>query len=264
MIAKRNILSTYRFVVSTLGVLVFFIQSLDAQLLPTRLQCEYLENPSVVDVVNPRLSWVNVAKEGERGQVQTAREIQVASSREKLLAGEADLWASGKVASSQSFNVPYSGKTLTSRQDCWWRVRTWDKNGAVSEWSEPAFWSMGLLDARQWKAQWMCAAWHGDAARPKPPRGNDAQPKPMPPPAPLLRKAFTIAKEIASARAFVTGLGFFEFYVNGEKISDDVMVPNVTLYAKRPGLENNYISLPDNFREYRVMYLGYDITDKLK
>lgn len=264
MIAKRNILSTYRFVVSTLGVLVFFIQSLDAQLLPTRLQCEYLENPSVVDVVNPRLSWVNVAKEGERGQVQTAREIQVASSREKLLAGEADLWASGKVASSQSFNVPYSGKTLTSRQDCWWRVRTWDKNGAVSEWSEPAFWSMGLLDASEWKAQWIGAPWQGDEALPKPQRGNDDQPKPMPPPAPLLRKTFTIDKEIASARAFVTGLGFFEFYVNGEKISDDVMVPNVTLYAKRPGLENNYISLPDNFREYRVMYLGYDITDKLK
>src|SRR5690606_7167204 len=39
---------------------------------------------------------------------------------------------------------------------------------------------------------------------------------------------------------------------------------NVTLYGKRPGLEKNYISLPDNFREYRVMYLSYDITDMLK
>ena len=42
------------------------------------------------------------------------------------------------------------------------------------------------------------------------------------------------------------------------------MVPNLTAYGKRPGLENNYISIPDNFREYRVMYLSYDIKDLLK
>lgn len=263
MTAKCN-LARSLFLVPALICLGLFIQDAEAQLLPTRLRCEYLENPSVVDVLNPRLSWVNVAKEGDRGQVQTAREIQVASSKQKLLAGEADLWASGKVTSPQSFNVPYAGKTLSSRQDCWWRVRTWDKDGKVSEWSEPAYWSMGLLDANEWKAQWIGAPWQGEEALPKPRRGNNDEPKPMPPPAPLLRKAFTINKDVASARAYVTGLGFFEFYVNDEKISDDVMVPNVTLYAKRPGLENNYISLPDNFREYRVMYLGYDITDKLR
>src|SRR5690606_36158122 len=226
-----------------------FIQHAEAQLLPTRLRCEYLENPSVVDVLNPRLSWINVAKEGDRGQVQTAREIQVASSKQKLLAGQADLWASGKVTSPQSFNVPYAGKTLSSRQDCWRRVRTWDKDGKVAERSEPAYWSMGVLDANDWKAQWIGAPWQGEEALPRPRRGNNAEPKPMPPPAPLLRKAVTINKDVASARAYVTGLGFFEFYVNDEKISDGVMVPNVTLYAKRPGLENNYISLPDNFRE---------------
>src|SRR5690606_27454727 len=130
MTAKCN-LARSLFLVPALICLGLFIQDAEAQLLPTRLRCEYLENPSVVDVLNPRLSWVNVAKEGDRGQVQTAREIQVASSKQKLLAGEADLWASGKVTSPQSFNVPYAGKTLSSRQDCWWRVRTWDKDGKV-------------------------------------------------------------------------------------------------------------------------------------
>ncbi len=116
-----------------------------AKISPIHLQCEYLENPSVVDVVKPRLSWVNMADKGDRGQVQTAWEIRVAGSKDKLLNARADLWTSGKVVSNQSVNIQYDGKPLTSRQDCWWQVRTWDKNGEVSEWSEPAFWSMGLL-----------------------------------------------------------------------------------------------------------------------
>lgn len=239
-----------------------------AQLTPAQLRCEYLENPSVIDVASPRLSWVNVAKDGDRGQAQTAWEVRVATSKEKLLKNEANLWASGKVVSEQSVNIIYAGKPLSSRQDCWWQVRTWDKKGKVSTWSDPAFWSMGLLNADEWKASWIGAPWQGEEALPKPVKrkatGVDSNPEVMPPPAPLLRKSFTVDKEIASARAYVIGLGFFEFYVNGTKVSDDVMVPNVTLYARRPGLENNYISLPDNFREYRVMYLAYDIKSLLK
>lgn len=233
-----------------------------AKITPAQLRCEYLVNPSVIDVTNPRLSWVSVADKGERGQLQTAWEIRVATTKQQLSNGKADLWNSGKVNSNQNSNR-YAGAPLASRQDCWWQVRTWDKDGNVSVWSEPAFWSMGLLRAEDWKATWIGAPWQGEEALPKPVRGRQDAAKPLPPPAPMLRKSFVINKEITSARAYVTGLGFFEFYVNGQKVGDDVMVPNVTAYAKRPGLENNYISLPDNFREYRVMYLAYDIKDRL-
>ena len=239
----------------------------EAKISPARLRCEYLENPQVVDILNPRLSWVNIAAEGDRGQIQTAWEIRVAGTKEKLLIGQADLWNSNKVVSSQSTNIRYDGKTLSSRQDCWWQVRTWDKNGIVSEWSEPAFWSMGLLKPGEWKALWIGAPWQGEEALPKPGRTGqgEAQGKQeLPPPAPMLRKSFTINKEIASAHAYVTGLGWFELYLNGKKVSEDVLVPNLTAYGKRPGLEKNYISLPDNFREYRLMYLSYDIKDLLK
>jgi alpha-L-rhamnosidase len=239
----------------------------EANISPTRLRCEYLANPQVVDVLNPRLSWVNIATDGDRGQLQTAWEIRVAGTKEKLIKGQSDLWNSNKVVSGQSTNIRYNGKPLSSRQDCWWQVRTWDKNGIVSEWSEPAFWSMGLLNPGEWKALWIGAPWQGEEALPKPSRGDqtDAKTKQeLPPPAPLLRKSFNISKEVASARAYVTGLGYFELYLNGKKVSEDVLVPNFTEYGKRPGLENNYISLPDNFREYRVMYLSYDIKDLLK
>ncbi len=240
---------------------------IQAKIKPSDLRCEYLENPNVVDVLKPRLSWVNIAEKGERGQYQTAWEIRVAGTKERLLNGSEELWQSGKVISDQSTNVFYEGKPLVSRQDCWWQVRTWDKNGKVSDWSEPAYWGMGLLAPGEWKAQWIGAPWQGEEALPKPARrepGEAAGERALPPPAPLLRKSFKIGKEVSSAKAYVTGLGYFELYLNGEKVSEDVLVPNLTAYGKRPGLENNYISVADNFREYRVMYLSYDIKALLK
>src|SRR6185436_5739141 len=117
----------------------------------------------------------------------------------------------------------------------------------------------------------------GDGAAPRRSRGRgrgaanpdtqiDGTPDGAPPvtAAPLLRKCFTVDKPIASARAFVTGLGYFEFYVNGKKASDDVLVPNFTNFGKRPGLELSGIPVEDNFTEYRVMYLSYDIKGLLK
>ena len=251
----------------SLASIIFLVSaSSQAGIIPVGLKCENLDNPQVVDIVKPRLSWFNIAGDDERGQAQTAFEVRVAGTKEKLLNGQVDLWNSGKVNNSQSVNVVYGGKALTSRQECWWQVRTWDKNGKISEWSEPAFWSMGLLNPSEWKANWIGAPWQGEEPIPDPVRGENRQSvlKEPPPPAPMLRKKINVNKEIKAARAFVTGLGYFEFYVNGEKVSDDVLVPNQKNYGKRPGLEKAGIPLPDDFREYRVMYLSYDISGFLK
>jgi len=90
-----------------------------AGLTPVSLLCEYTVDPTVVDVIQPRLCWVNLASEGERGQRQTAWQIRVASSHEKL--EQADLWDSGKVPGEQSTRIMYAGTPLVSRQDCWWQ-----------------------------------------------------------------------------------------------------------------------------------------------
>lgn len=252
------------------SLLVLVTSLLQASVRPARLTCENLINPVVVDILKPRLSWINIAAENENGQRQTAWEIKVASSREKLLSGKADLWNSGRVASEASINIQYDGATLNSRQDCWWQVRVWDNKNEPSEWSKPAFWSMGLLKDEDWKAQWIGAPWQDDKplTRPESPAiGIIGHRRPgsenSPPPAPMFRKKIIVDKEIESARAFVTGLGFFEFYVNGKKVSRDVMVPNVTLYGKREDLGPIGVMIRNNFREYRVMYLAYDITDLL-
>jgi len=232
-----------------------------ALLKPIQLSCEYMENPAVVDEQQPRLAWVNSAKEGERGQKQTAYQIRVASSKDLLDAP--DLWDSNKVNSDESNRVKYNGKLLTSRQECWWQVRVWDKDGNPTEWSQAGFWRMGLLNKSDWQAEWIGAPWDGEEHLKRP--DYPGQPvEDFGPPAPMLRKEFTLEKEVEKAVAFVTGLGYFEFFVNGEKVGDDVLVPNNTNYGNRPLLGDMYINVEDNFKEYKVMYLAYDLTEKLK
>jgi len=246
-----------------LGVLMGFqgAKSMNSGALsPGQLTCEYLENPSVVDEEHPRLSWINVAGEGVRGQSQTAWQVRVASS-EKLLE-EADLWDSKKQLSNQSTRVKYGGKTLESRQECWWQVRVWDRDGVVSEWSEPGMWRMGLLNPEDWKAKWIGAPWQGEEELPIP-ESRSMIPDDKGPPAPLLRKSFQVEKKVESAVVFVCGLGYFELWLNGKKVGDDVLVPNQTNYGKRSELIDGFISLPDEFREYKAMYLAYDVKNQL-
>lgn len=240
---------------------------------PGTLTCEYMENPAVVDEISPRLSWINeIVADDVRGESQRAYRICVASSEENLLNGSNDIWDSGKIQSSESHLIPYEGTALASGKDYWWRVMVWDSSNNASEWSEPAYWGMGLLSPDEWQAKWIGAPWQGEEPRKiiKPVQeaipGPGYRPqRPVYPhyPAPLFRKMFEVKDNIASAKAFVTGLGYFELYMNGEKVGDDCLVPNFTNYSNREGIKYTYISIENNFRDHRVMYLAYDITDML-
>ncbi len=226
---------------------------------PVNLKCEYQENPQVLDAMAPRLAWTNqLTDEGLRGEKQTAWQVCVASSKELLLSGESDLWDSGKVKEEGAPYIIYKGKALQSAQTCWWRVRVWNAKGKASQWSEPACWTMGLLKDSDWKAKWIGAPWEGEVAR-EYVKGNPYYP------APLLRKNFTINKEVKEAKVFVTGLGYFELYINGKKVGKDVLSPNQTNYDKRETLlaANRTIKVDDALMKFSVMYLGYDVTGML-
>ncbi len=245
---------------------------------PSRLRISYLHNrlnpqrsparaipatdPSVVDVLQPRLAWVNTSTDSKRGHAQTSWQIVVASSPDKL--ESPDLWDSGKVPSDQNHRIVYNGKALTSRIECWWRVRVWDEKGKQSEWSAAGRWRMGILAEGEWKAKWIGAPWEGEDPLPKPGNPGVGLPAGANTPAPLLRKSFRVSKPIAKAVAFVTGLGYFELYANGNKVGNDVLVPNQTNYGKRKNLSTALINVEDNFTRYKVMYLAYDVKELLK
>jgi alpha-L-rhamnosidase len=117
------------------------------------LRCEYRTDPLGIDEVQPRLSWR--LKSDERGQLQTAYQLLVASSAKLLKQDNGDLWDSGVVREEDTIAIAYRGKPLASGQPCFWKVKVWDRAGKASGWSRPALWTMGLLQAGDWKADWI-------------------------------------------------------------------------------------------------------------
>jgi alpha-L-rhamnosidase len=198
---------------------------------PENLRCESRANPLGIDLPNPRLSWT--LSSPSRGRIQTAYRILVASSATALARGEVDLWDSGRVDSTRLLQIAYRGEPLTSGLACFWKVRVWDAQGEPSRWSEPARWEMGLLDPEDWTGHWI-----GDGRQY---RGKDED-FCGEDPAPLLRRSFSITRDVARARLFISGLGYYEASLNGRRVGDSVLDPGWTAFDKR------------------VFYSTYDVT----
>ena len=120
---------------------------------PANLQCEFLINPLGIDNAHPYLSWI--VESTQRGERQTAYRILVASTTERLASNTGDLWDTGKIATDMTSLVAYQGQPLVSHKACFWKVMAWGKDGKPGEWSEPAFWSMGILTPREWRSDWI-------------------------------------------------------------------------------------------------------------
>jgi len=177
----------------------------------TNLRCEYLTDPKGIDETKPKLSWQLVSD--QRGQKQTAYRILVASSKKMLANDEGDLWNTGKINSDQSRLIEYYGKPLQSRKECFWKVMVWDKDGKQSAWSEPAYWSMGLLEKEDWTAQWIGSP---DSVT-----------------APYYRQTFNIDDVPERATVYLSSLGYFELFINGKKVGNEVLAPAVSNYNER-------------------------------
>jgi alpha-L-rhamnosidase len=183
------------------------------------LRCEYLSDPSGIDVETPRLSWSLAPGADTRGQ--SAYRILAASTREILRGDRGDLWDSGRVASPRTTWVEYAGRRLASEERVYWKVRSWNDAGEASAWSETATWSMGLLQASDWSASWI------GEGRPE----DTAEGTPLP--FPWLRKTFTLTETPERAVAYVNALGYYELSINGRKVDDHVLGPAVSDYSKR-------------------------------
>jgi len=185
---------------------------------PYNLRCEYTSNPLGIDIYKPRFSWV--LRHKERDITQKAYQIIVATSKELIDKNLGDMWDSGKVESEETFNIVYDGKVLESFTRYYWKVRWWDNKGNVSEYSKPAWFETAFLKD-EWTAKWI----------------GGGQ---------LYRKDFVIRKDFKKARLYITGLGYYEAYINGKRVGDRVLDPGWTDYKKK------------------VLYSVYDITSFLR
>ena len=213
------------------------------------LRCEYRENPLGIDDTAPRLCWQ--LRSDERGQRQTAYRVLVASSADLLKQEKGDLWDSGKINSDQSIQVRYAGKPIVSREQCFWKVQTWDKNGVAGKWSPVAMWEIGLPETNDWSgASWIKLA---EDTRHSPITKRPVQTKGMEHPrmaeafpSPLFRREFQIKPGVVRARAYVCGVGYNEVYVNGQRCGDAVLDPGQTTY------------------DMRAFYVTHDLTKLLR
>ncbi|MFP5080192.1 family 78 glycoside hydrolase catalytic domain [Pedobacter sp. JCM 36344] len=222
-----------------LSLLTVFINNAFSQrssLSPEQLRCEYLENPNGLDELHPRLSWTLKTNDNSKfGSAQTAYQILVSGSVNSLKTNKGEIWNSDWIKSSNMQLISYAGKTLLSDKTYYWKIRIKDDKGNVSAWSENAQWSTGLFNQSEWQAKWIgtdqifnpaiadCNIWD-----------------------PWLRKNFNVEKKPERAMLFLASVGFHELYVNGKKVTDDVLSPSVTDHAKR------------------ARYVAYDIAPLLK
>jgi alpha-L-rhamnosidase len=123
-----------------------------AQADPVHLRTNALENPLGIDTPHPTFSWQSDAR--TPNWMQSAYEVLVATDAKNLSPGKADAWDSGRISSSESVNVVYAGAAVRPQQRYIWEVRTWDNKGKQTT-SAPAWFEMGLLNATDWKAQWI-------------------------------------------------------------------------------------------------------------
>jgi alpha-L-rhamnosidase len=133
-------LSVPLFVASIFTALFFAAGEAGAGLTPVELRCDYTRAPLGIDSPAPRLFWQ--LESGGRNEKQTAYEILAASSEKNLARGDGNLWASGKVVSDETIQIPYAGQRLISLEQVFWKVRVWDREGKASAWSKSATWTM--------------------------------------------------------------------------------------------------------------------------
>ena len=220
-----------------------------------------MKNPLGIDCEKPRLSWKLYVDGSQfhsaeaRDKFQSAYHILVASSETLLTESSADMWNSGKVRTDKSIHVSYKGKPMESRHRYFWKVKVWDEHNEESEWSESAYWVMGILSEEEWDKH---SKWIGlyenlsyadrfpiseelkevhqsfrAVAREMHPKGDG--PENDYAAGYYLRKDFRLSqdpKQISSALIRISGLGYYELRLNGQKVGNTALDPGATDYTK--------------------------------
>ena len=181
---------------------------------------EYAPDPIGLDCCVPRFSWKYTCD--LRGAYQEKYRIVVQEER-----GKRQLWDSGWTLSPQSVNIPYAGPALKSNRRYRYAVGIISNRGD-QVFSRPHYFRMGLLRESDWRASWLKSS--------KMYSGSGSS---------RFRKDLTLVKPLISAIAYIAGLGYYEFSINGEKVGDHFLANAFTCYDKT------------------VLYQCYDVTHNL-
>ncbi len=219
---------------------------------PVHLTCDKMESPLMVTSTRPEFGWRIISKENDKHQTAYELEIFDVSGGEEML-----IQSTGKTISSQSQGVSYDGnKLLEPLKKYRWRVRVWDEKDVASEWSEKSSFRMAPSSLFL-NAKWIGSISREDAKLPKGRKFHATvlkrpenkvvwdQVNPLSHKSIYLRHTFNSEKTVEEAVAYVSGLGLYEFSLNGEKVGDSEFAPLLSDY------------------DQTVYYNAYDVTDYL-
>ncbi len=182
-----------------------------------RMKTNRILNPLGFDLKTPTVSWT-VAETTAKEQVWARVEVSDTSTFESIL------FDTGEDRTLSSLGVPVL-LDLQPRTRYFWRVTVLADNGetATSD-----------------------AAWFETAKLDEPFTAERISPCLTPGTMPYMRRSFTVNGKIKRARAYFTGLGVYELYINGQKASDEYLAPGCTAYDRW------------------IQYQTYDVTEMLQ
>ena len=147
------------------------------------------------------------------------------SSDEKLAAyqiivddGTTIVWDSGRVSKDKQILIKYDGEQLKPQTRYFWRVLVWNDCGERSE-SRQAYFETGRMQPFHWEAKWITADPQGIMVGNK--TGSNTT-------APYMRREFSVSKPVSDATLYISGLGYYECYINGVSVKDTVLDPAFT------------------------------------
>ncbi len=205
----------------------------ESMVLPVGLQCELSDNPLWIDIPHPRFSW-RLSEHVPADWFQVACRIQVYSDDDSLY------WDSGQRDESRPCGFPYQGKPLASCSVYRWRVCLKDSKLSWSEWSALATFETALSKPEDFLARWISTpepCWYS-AGQWQSGVPNQATEKAKGLHAKGIYLTTRVAldyprKSIERSRAYVTGVGTYQLYVDGRQVGRSLLSPAQTDFHKR-------------------------------
>lgn len=109
---------------------------------PSNLTVELIRDPEngvkILDT-KPEFGWLI----SEYSKTQSAYQILVSSSKDLIDTNTGDVWNSGQVRTALSSNVEYAEKPLEVGKSYYWKVRIWDEENRVVDYSEAQKFTVG-------------------------------------------------------------------------------------------------------------------------
>ena len=191
----------------------------------TSCKTNHIENPLGFLMEEAVVTWVACDTQAKR---QKSARVMVATD----CIMKHIIYDSGMVESldSRGFTLPIK---LQPRTRYYWTVTVEGDNGESAtsgiNWFETA-----KMD-EPWQAKWLTPPWKQE------PRVDECE-------HPYIRKEFVLdgSKKIANARTYITGMGIYELFLNGNRVGDEVLAPYCNAY------------------DAWVQYQTYDVADALQ